>query len=239
MRTSVVVTGGSRGIGKACVLAIAARGHSVVFSYLTGHESAKSVLVAVEEKGGRARAVQADMASRVDVERLFATADEEGQLVGLVNNAGQTSDPGPFIDMSANQIERIFDVNVIGAMDACRAAVRRMSTSTEGGGIVNLTSQAATFGGNGIAAYAASKAALQTFTVALAREVGCSNVRVNAVSPGMIETDMLPSTFRKATTGLPLGRLGTPGEVAAAVEWLLLDAPKYITGAVVPVAGAR
>ncbi|MHB1218733.1 MAG: SDR family NAD(P)-dependent oxidoreductase [Alphaproteobacteria bacterium] len=238
-----IVTGGARGIGAASVLALAARGHMVVFSYLEAEDTAKSVVAAVEKGGGRARALRADIGQEKGIKRLFAAADEEGKLVGLINNAGMNGGMGRFVDMPDAQVRRVFDVNVLGAMQACREAVSRFVAHGTGGGIVNVTSQAATFGGNGIAAYAASKAALQTFTIALAREVARNRIRVNAVSPGVIGTDMhrsAPAERRaQVTSTLPLGRPGEPEEVAATISWLLLDAPEYLTGAIVPVSGAR
>lgn len=243
LASAIIVTGGARGIGAATVRVLAARGHLVVFSYLEAEDSARAVVLAVEKAGGRARAVRADIGQEDGVNRLFAVADEEGCLIGLVNNAGMNGGMGKFVDMPDAQVRRVFDVNILGAMRACREAVSRLASQPAGGGIVNITSQAAMFGGNGLAAYAASKAALQTFTIALAREVAGSRIRVNAVSPGVIATDMnrSASAERRAQVAstLPLGRPGEPEEVAATVAWLLLDAPEYVTGTIVPVAGAR
>ena len=239
----IVVTGGARGIGAATVKTLAARGHTIVFGYLEADSAAKALVGAVEKSGGRARSVRADIGGDEGIARLFAAADEEGRLAGLVNNAGMNGGISKFTDMPAERVRRVFEVNTLGAFEACRQAVARFSAAGQGGGIVNVTSQAAIFGGNNIAAYAASKAALQTFTIALAREVAGQKVRVNAVSPGVIETDMhlaAPADRRaQVASTLPLGRVGAPEEVAQTIAWLLLDAPEYVTGTVIPVAGGR
>ncbi|MBI3453599.1 MAG: SDR family oxidoreductase [Rhodospirillales bacterium] len=241
----VVVTGAGRGIGAATARAVAARGYGVIVNYRADGKTAAATVKAIRDAGGQAEAVAADVGVPADVERLFVAADRLGRLAGLVNNAGINGGAGAFADMPDAAAARVFATNVLGAMACARQAIARMSRSRSGAGgaIVNVSSQAALFGGNRLTAYAASKAALNTFTVGLAREVAGEGIRVNAVSPGVIATDMhagdSPERQAQLAAGLPMGRPGTPEEVAATIVWLLADAPAYLTGAVIPLTGGR
>jgi NAD(P)-dependent dehydrogenase (short-subunit alcohol dehydrogenase family) len=244
----VIVTGGSKGIGAAVAALAATRGFTVVVNYVGDQDGADGVVRRIADAGGRAHAVQADIGSESGVLRLFAAADAIGVgLAGLVNNAGVT---GGFSRLDALQDEalrRVLTVNVAGCFLCAREAVRRMSTRRggQGGNIVNISSIAAKLGGAGEwIHYAASKGALDTLTVGLAREVAAEGIRVNAVAPGLIETGLhaaagAPDRLERLTPGVPMGRVGTPEEVAEAVLWLMSPAASYITGAIVPIGGGR
>jgi NAD(P)-dependent dehydrogenase (short-subunit alcohol dehydrogenase family) len=244
-RDVVVVTGGARGIGAACVRAVAARGCAVVFNYATRDDAAAALAREVEAAGGTAVSRKMDLADPGTPAKLIELAGGVGRLVGLVNNAGIDAGTSDFAALPMPAIERLFRINVLSAMDMVQHAVRRMARSAggSGGAIVNISSQAAVFGGNRLTAYAASKAALNTFTVGLAREVAADGIRVNAVSPGVVGTDMhaglAPERRAQLAASLPMGRPGQPDEVARTVAWLLFDAPDYVSGAILPVTGAR
>ncbi|HEX2117120.1 MAG TPA: SDR family oxidoreductase [Alphaproteobacteria bacterium] len=244
-RNVVVITGAARGIGAACVRAAAARGCAVVFNYAARDDAASALASEIEASGGTAVPHKMDLGDPGTPARLFEAADRVGRVVGLVNNAGVDGGAADFATLPLPDIEKIFRVNVLSAMDAAQHAIRRMARSAggSGGAIVNVSSQAAVFGGNRLTAYAASKAALNTFTIGLARELAGDGVRVNAVSPGVVETDMhaglAPERRAQLAANLPLGRPGRPEEVARSVEWLLFDAPDYVSGAILPIAGAR
>jgi NAD(P)-dependent dehydrogenase (short-subunit alcohol dehydrogenase family) len=244
----VIVTGGSRGIGAATARLAAARGYKVCVNYHDAAAAARSVVHDIESAGGRAIAVQADMASETDVQRLFATVDRDlGPLDALVNNAGITGPVGRVEDVSLATLRRVMNVNVIGCFLCARAAVRRLSTDRggRGGAIVNLSSAAATRGSpNEFVHYAASKGAIDTFTIGLAREVAREGIRVNAVTPGLIETEIHtaagdPGRMARLAPTVPMGRGGTASEVAEAILWLLSDAASYITGANLRISGGR
>lgn len=244
-RDVVVVTGGARGIGAACVRAVAARGLAVVFNYATRDDAASALAREIEVGGGLALPHRVDLGDPGAPARLFEVADNVGRVVGLVNNAGRDGGAADFATQPMPAIETLFRVNVLAAMEAAQQAIRRMARSAggQGGAIVNVSSQAAVFGGHRLTAYAASKATLNTFTVGLAREVASEGIRVNAVSPGVVATDMhaglTPERRAQLAAGLPLGRPGRPEEVAQTVAWLLCDAPEYVSGTILPVHGAR
>ena len=244
----VLVTGGSRGIGAATARLAAQRGRDVCIGYRDRAESAQAVVADCEAMGVRALAVAADVAQEQDVLRLFATAQAElGRLVGLVNNAGVLDRQSRVADMAAQRIERILDVNVLGAFLCAREGVRAMSTADGGfgGAIVNVSSRAAVLGGAGeYVDYAASKAAVYALTVGLAREVANVGVRVNAVRPGLIETELHasggePGRVDRLGPSVPMGRGGTAEEVAEAILWLLSDQASYVTGSFIEVSGGR
>jgi NAD(P)-dependent dehydrogenase (short-subunit alcohol dehydrogenase family) len=240
MNPLTVVTGGSRGIGAATVRQLAAAGHDVVFCYRRDAAAAAEVLRAVHDAGRRGVALRADTSDPDQVARLFDTAADLGQPTGLVNNAGTTSPIGPFTELTVADLRHVVDVNLVGYVLCAQQAARRF---TAGGAIVNVSSVAATLGSPGeYVHYAAVKAATDTLTVGLAKELGPRGIRVNAVAPGIIDTEIhtvsgVPDRAHRMADRIPLGRPGQPEEVAAAIVWLLSDAAAYTTGAVLRVSG--
>ncbi|MDW5325809.1 SDR family oxidoreductase [Plantactinospora sp. KLBMP9567] len=240
MTPLTVVTGGSRGIGAATVRQLATAGHDVVFCYRRDTEAADAVLRDITAAGRQGLAVRADTTDPDQVLRLFDEAGKLGEPTGLVNNAGVTSPIGPFQDLTVTDLRRVVDVNLIGYVLCAQQAARRFGT---GGAIVNVSSAAATLGSPGeYVHYAAVKAATDTLTVGLAKELAPRGIRVNAVSPGIIDTEIhtisgVPDRAQQAAGRVPLGRAGRADEVAAAIVWLLGDAASYTTGAVLRVAG--
>jgi len=248
MAKVVIVTGGSRGIGAATARLAAARGYDVCVNYLGAADAARAVAAEIEQAGSRALVVQGDTSDESDVERLFATVDRElGPIAALVNNAGIVGATSRVADVTMATLRRTFDINVIGCFLCARAAVRRMSTANggRGGAIVNLSSAAATLGSpNEFVHYAASKGAIDSFTIGLAREVAREGIRVNAVTPGLIETDIHasvgdPGRLARLAPAVPMGRGGTADEVAETILWLMSDAASYVTGANLRVSGGR
>jgi len=234
-----IVTGGGRGIGAAICRRLAADGHDIVFSYVSDAERAQETAAAVRAAGVHCVAVQADVAAAHDVDALFEAAASLGTVTGLVNNAGITGPVGKLVEVDVGEFERLFAVNVIGVLLCCRRAAQVMAP---GGAIVNLSSGAATLGGPGeYVHYAASKGAVDTLTVGLSKELGADGIRVNAVAPGAIYTEIHLDPARPDRIGAqtPLGRAGEPDEVAAAVAWLLSEDASYTTGAILRVAGGR
>jgi NAD(P)-dependent dehydrogenase (short-subunit alcohol dehydrogenase family) len=246
-RGVVIVTGGSRGIGAATARLAAEAGYAVCVNYRDTADAAARVVAAIDARGGRAVAVRADVASEPDVVALFEAATRElGPLTGLVNNAGMLERQMRVEAMDAARLTRIFAVNVVGAFLCAREAVRRMSTAHggRGGAIVNVSSAAARLGSpNEYVDYAAAKGAIDTMTIGLSKEVGGEGIRVNAVRPGLIHTDIHasggdPGRVERLRAGVPLGRGGDADEVARAIVWLLTDA-SYSTGAILDVTGGR
>ena len=244
----MIVTGGGRGIGAATARLAAQRGYSVAVNYLRNQEAAETVVGDIHKNGGNAIAVAADIAQESEVERLFAIVDRElGPLTALVNNAGILEKQARVESIDAARLQRIFATNVTGAFLCAREAVRRMSTRRggRGGGIVNLSSVAARLGASGeYVDYAASKGAIDTLTVGLAGEVAQEGIRVNAVRPGVIYTEMHasggePNRVDRVKEFVPLRRGGRAEEVAEAILWLLSDASAYTTGSFIEVAGGR
>ncbi len=243
MKTALV-TGASRGIGAATAKLLGARGYAVAVNYRSERAKAEQVVSEIARAGGKAVAVQADMGVEADVLRLFDAVDRElGPLTALVNNAAVNirHGSGAVEEMPWENVDAVFRVNVLGVFAACREAVKRMKAA--GGGIVNVSSEAGKFGGNKMAHYAASKAALNTFTVAFAREAAAHGIRVNAVSPGIIDTDAhagaTPERLAALNASLPLGRMGSAEEVAKTIACLLSEEASYVSGGLLTVAGAR
>lgn len=244
----LLVTGASRGIGAACALRAAEAGWDVGVNFQRGEEAAERVAAQVRARGRRACTLRADVASEGAVEAMFKELDAElGPLGGLVNNAGIVDAAARVDEMSAARIARMFNVNVVGAFVCAREAVRRMSTrhGGRGGVIVNMSSAAARLGSPGIYVdYAASKAAIDSLTLGLAREVAGEGIRVNGVRPGIIDTEIHATSgmldlARSAVDQIPLQRLGTADEIAQAAVFLLSDAAGYVTGATLDVTGGR
>lgn len=243
----MIVTGGSRGIGAATARLAGAAGYVVLVNYAANRAAAEAVADHIRADGGRAETVSGDVGSEADVHAIFAAADRAGRLAVLVNNAGVVDQPATVADMDLKRLERMFRINTIGSILCAREAVRRMSTSRggKGGVIVNLSSAAAKLGAPGqYVDYAAAKGAIDTFTVGLAKEVAGEGVRVCAVRPGIIETDIhasggLPNRVAEMTPGLPMRRPGSAEEVARAILWLASDEASYSSGAILDVSGAR
>lgn len=244
----LLITGASRGIGAASARLAADQGYDVGVNYASKADEAEAVADYVRSKGQRAITIQADVADEADVMRMFKAVDDEfGQLTAFYNNAGVVDLATRLEDMSYASVERMMRINITGSFMCAREAVRRLSTKHggPGGAIVNMSSAAARLGGpNGLLHYAASKGAIDTFTKGLAEEVGGEGIRVNAVRPGIIETDIhddmgTPGRVEKLGPTVPLGRSGSAAEVAEVVMWLLSDRASYCTGAIVDVSGGR
>jgi NAD(P)-dependent dehydrogenase (short-subunit alcohol dehydrogenase family) len=237
----LLVAGGSRGIGEAVAVLGAQRGYDVVLSYASNEARAAAVVERIRAAGGSAMAEHADTSQEADIERLFAAADQRGRLAAMVYSSGITGAHSPLADADTATIDAVLDVNLRGALLCCRAAVRRMSTrfGGEGGAIVLLSSRAAFYGSpQEFVWYAATKGGVDSLTNGLAREVAAEGIRVNAVSPGPIVTDMhRPGRLEVAEKRAPMQRAGTPEEVAETVLFLASGAASYVTGANVAVAG--
>lgn len=244
----VIVTGGSRGIGAATAVLAAQRGHAVCVNYRAHSSEAEDVVRAIQRDGGRALAVQADISSEPDVVRLFETSRRElGPLSALVNNAATIERQMRLDSMDAARLQRMFATNVVGTFLCSREGVRQMSTrhGGSGGAIVNVSSAAARIGGPGeYIDYAASKGAVDTLTLGLAKEVAEEGIRVNAVRPGLIYTGLHaragePERVDRLKGNVPMKRGGQPEEIAAAILWLLSDEASYVTGSILDVTGGR
>ena len=248
MNPCMLVTGASRGIGAATALLGAARGYTVAVNYVADQAAALGVCARIEAGGGEAFAVQADVANEAEVLAMFEALDARAlALTALVNNAGVVGLIGPFVEYSAARLKRTFDVNVYGAFLVAREALKRMSIvhGGTGGAIVNLSSAAARIGSpNEFIDYAASKGAIDSMTLGLSKEFAAHGVRVNAVRPGLIDTEIhasagAPDRVQRFTPMIPMQRAGQVEEVAHAILWLLSDEASYITGTFLDVSGGR
>ena len=244
----MIVTGASRGIGAVTALLAAARGYAVCVNYRTNRAAAAQVVHEITDAGGSAVAVPGDVAVEADVRRIFETCDQAlGPVTALVNNAGIVDVKARVDEMDAARLERMFAINVLGSFLCARQAVRRMSTKHggHGGAIVNVSSAASRLGSPGeYVDYAASKAAIDAFTIGLSKEVATEGIRVNAVRPGIVRTEIhasggQPDRIERIAPLVPMQRAGQPDEIAQAILWLLSDEASYTTGALLDVAGGR
>ena len=248
MADIVLITGASRGIGRAAALLAADKGYDVAFSYASNGAAAEEVARAIRAKGRRVLAVKADNGQEADVMRLFETVDRElGTLTALVNNAGIAQQVMRLDTMTADRLALTFQTNITGTFLCCREAVKRMSTrhGGKGGAIVNVSSVAARLGAPGEwLDYAASKGAMDTLTLGLSKEVGAEGIRVNGVRPGIIDTQLhanagAPDRVARFAAQLPMQRAGSAAEVAGSILWLMSPEASYVTGATIDVAGGR
>lgn len=247
MSKTILITGASRGIGRAAAILAGQKGWSVGINYIGNKAAADEVVAAVIAAGGKAKAIQGDVANEADVIAMFRQTEELGPLDGLVVNAGIVAPASKLMDIDTERLKRMFDVNILGAYVCAREGVRRMARSRggKGGSIVILSSAAARLGGpSEYVDYAGSKGAMDTLTIGLSKEVGPEGIRVNAVRPGLIETDIhasggQPDRAQRLGATAPLGRPGTADEVGESIVWLLSDAASYVTGALLDVTGGR
>jgi NAD(P)-dependent dehydrogenase (short-subunit alcohol dehydrogenase family) len=246
-RPLTVITGGTRGIGAATALRLAAEGHDLVLGYATDDDAADETARAAREHGHQVHVVQADITTDAGVDLLFRRAGELGTLTGLVNNAGATFHIGPLVETPAEVVRRTVELNLTAAILCARAAVRLMSTERGGAGgvVVNVSSGAATLGAaNEYVQYAAAKAGLDALTTGLAVEVAGQGIRVVGVAPGIVTTTIHadagePGRVERVGPLVPIGRAGEPAEVADAIGWLMSDQASYVTGTTLRVAGGR
>jgi NAD(P)-dependent dehydrogenase (short-subunit alcohol dehydrogenase family) len=242
---AAIVTGASRGIGAAIAERLASDGYGVIVNYAAGGQGAASVVSAIRGRGGRAEAVRADVASEEDVEAMFGQAQEQmGPVTALVNNAGSIGEQAHIDEQHEDALNRLMQVNVVGPMLCAKHAVRAMSTAHggQGGSIVTIASLAAKAppGAGGVVPYEATKGALVTFARGLSNEIASEGIRSNSVSPGLIETAMSASTpdiAESVAKQTPLGRIGQPDDIAAAVSWLVSPEASYVTGTDIAVSG--
>lgn len=247
MTKTILITGGSRGIGRSAAILAGQKGWSVGVNYASNKAAADEVMEAVIAAGGKALAIQGDVAVEADVISMFEQTKQLGRLDGVVVNAGIVAPASKLMDMDSDRMRRVFDVNVFGAYLCAREAVRYLAPSRggNGGSIVLLSSAAARIGGPfEYVDYAGSKGAMDSLTLGLAKEAGSENIRVNAVRPGLIETDLhasggQPDRAQRLGATAPLGRAGTAEEVGESIVWLLSDASSYVTGALLDVTGGR
>jgi NAD(P)-dependent dehydrogenase (short-subunit alcohol dehydrogenase family) len=243
----LLVTGGSRGIGAATARLAARQGYDVAINYVGNEKAANEVVADIEKNNARGIAIKGDMASEADILRMFEAVDKFGKLTHVVNNAGIIGSSSKFADASAETMRRVVDVNVTGAMIVAREAVRRLSIARggKGGAIVNLGSMATYLGAPGeFVWYAASKGAIDALTIGLSKEVAGEGIRVNAVAPGLIDTEIhasggQPDRVERMRSAIPMGKAGTAEEVADTIMYLLSEQSSYVTGTILRVSGGR
>ena len=245
MNKIVLITGGNRGIGKATSIELAKEGYFVCINYKSNYKSATSVVNQIIENGGKAVSIQADISRENDVKNLFQQIDKiDGKLVGLINNAGILGDKSVLSEMPIERIKNVFETNVIGSFMCSKEAIKRMSVKKNGlgGGIINISSGASKTGSpNEYVDYASSKGAIDTLTIGLAKELAEENIRVNAIRPGFIETEMhkIPNRLESVKSIIPMKRVGQPEEIADAVIWLLSEKSSYTSGAILDISGGK
>ena len=246
MEKLILITGGSRGIGAATAVLAAAQGYTVALNYRRDDSAAREVQRAIVSRGGKATLVAADVATAAGVSTLFAGVDElDLPLLAMVNNAGVVGHVMPFEEYTDERLDHTIAVNVLGAMRVARETIKRMLKHGKGGAIVNISSAAARIGSPGeFIDYAASKGAVDTLTLGLAKEYGARGIRVNAVRPGLIRTEIhaaagAPDRIERLAPAVPMARVGEVEEVAQAIAWLLSDAASYVNGSLLDVAGGR
>jgi NAD(P)-dependent dehydrogenase (short-subunit alcohol dehydrogenase family) len=239
----LLVAGGSRGIGAAIAKLAGERGYDVAINYKSNEKAAQAVVAAVNAAGGQALAIQGDMASAAEIERVFEAAAKLGPLTHFVHSSGITGAPSRLDEVSEQTVRDVLDVNTFGAIWSLREAVRRMSTKHggKGGAVVLITSVAGTLGGTGeYTWYGAAKGAVNTLVAGVAREVAKEGVRINGLAPGLIDTEIhVPGRLARVAPMVPVGRAGQPEEIADTVLYLLSDGASYLTGTVVTVSGGR
>jgi NAD(P)-dependent dehydrogenase (short-subunit alcohol dehydrogenase family) len=243
----LLITGGSRGIGAATARLAARQGYDVAINYVGNEEAAKEVVADIEKNNARGIAIQGDMANEADILRMYEAVDKFGRLTHLVNNAGIVGRGGRFAEADPAMMRQVIDLNVTGAIIVAQEAVKRMSTKLggKGGAIVNLGSMASTLGAPGeYIWYAASKGAMDSFTIGLSREVAAEGIRVNSVAPGLIDTDIHasggePGRIDRLRSMIPMGREGSADEVAEAILYLLSEQASYVVGTNVRISGGR
>ncbi len=245
MKKVILITGASKGIGKAIALELALNNYTICINYKSDKTKAKEVANEILKNGGEATIIKADISIEEEVLSLFNAIDKKyGRLDGLVNNAGILTKKSPLSQMTADRINNIFKTNVIGSFLCSREAIKRMSIKYggNGGGIVNISSGASKSGSpNEYIDYAATKGAIDTFTVGLAKEIASEHIRVNAIRPGFIDTNIhkIPNRLETIKSTIPMERIGEPKEIANAVLWLLSNKSSYTTGAIIDVAGGK
>ncbi len=245
MRKIVLVTGGNKGIGKAISIQLANKGYFVCVNYNSDKNSASEVINEINANGGESIEIQADISNEKDIIKLFKKIDTiDGNLIGLINNAGILGEQSSLTEMSNNRILMTFKTNIIGPLLCSKEAIKRMSTkhNGQGGGIINISSGASKTGSpNEYIDYASTKGAIDTFTIGLAKELATENIRVNAIRPGFIDTDIhkIPNRLESIKEKIPMKRIGKPNEIADAVSWLLSDNSSYTSGAIIDISGGK
>jgi len=238
MQKISLITGAARGIGAATAKTLASMGHKVCINYCSNKNIANLLVKEIKKNGGDAIAIKADITNENDAIQMFKSIiNKFGRIDNLINNAGINGGRFTVEDISIAKVRSVFEINIIAIFHCCQLAIGYMKNF--GGNIINISSQASVFAGNNLTAYAASKAAVNTFTVALAREVAKYKIRVNAVSPGIINTDMNKDINNEKIFTLPMQRMGEPSEVANLIAWLLSDCASYISGSIIPITGGR